>query len=296
MTFDRYLGAAFASVHGPSQARDLALWTLNAGFAGLLPGPAPRPIRWDELRQCATDLPFSTPAVRVCALAEVDGRADAGLASANAGERATAVAAIRGAVELAIRLGVRHILLEPGQVRFFEVAEHDLSAGSWTKDKADAEFARRQTGLNRGLDLSCRTLYELCKTLPDMVFCVGPSRSLHGLGEPEALSAMFEDLASLANLRFWHEPAVAAERYRLLGEEQGEWLERFAPRMAGITLGDSADGQFDLPPGAGSVDFSLLASYGSNVGRKLPLVVELDAGVDPSELPGVHSFLDKFGL
>jgi hypothetical protein len=64
----------------------------------------------------------------------------------------------------------------------------------------------------------------------------------------------------------------------------------------GISLGDaSADGVY-LPPGAGGVDYGLLASYVPLSGAPLPVVLELDLSVPTGELPGMRSCLDKHGL
>jgi hypothetical protein len=44
------------------------------------------------------------------------------------------------------------------------------------------------------------------------------------------------------------------------------------------------------------VDYPLLASYLRRPQGDLPACLELDPAVDRAELPGVHAFLDKFGL
>jgi hypothetical protein len=40
----------------------------------------------------------------------------------------------------------------------------------------------------------------------------------------------------------------------------------------------------------------MLATYVPNSGAPLPVVLELDVSVPASELPGMRSCLDKFGL
>ena len=90
--------------------------------------------------------------------------------------------------------------------------------------------------------------------------------------------------------------AIAARRKELLLDDQGAWMEAFGTKLAGMTLADSADGQLYLPPGAGSVDFGLIANYRQRTGKPTPVVVELDPSVDAREIPGVHAFLTKWGL
>jgi hypothetical protein len=121
------------------------------------------------------------------------------------------------------------------------------------------------------------------------------ARSLLGLGEPAALGAIFTDLRGL-RIGYWHDAAVAARREQALGVPQGEWLHGFADRLTGYTVADSGAGCLYGLPGSGSVDYPLLASYKLRRARALPAVLELDAGIEPTELPGALAFLDKFGL
>jgi hypothetical protein len=51
-----------------------------------------------------------------------------------------------------------------------------------------------------------------------------------------------------------------------------------------------------LPPGAGGVDYGMLASYLPKAGAPVPLVLELDPSVAPGELPGMLACLAKHDL
>src|SRR5688500_18774779 len=101
MVNDRFLGAAWASVHAPSDPRSLLLWTLRNGFAGLVPGGSPRSIDWLGARAERARLPITFPAVRLGGILEVERRADGGLASAHPGDQEVAFARIAEAVSLA---------------------------------------------------------------------------------------------------------------------------------------------------------------------------------------------------
>ncbi len=298
MVTERYLGAAWAAVHGPREVRSLATWTLDLGFRGLVVAPAPRPLDWRGLAAVSGDLPFDLPALRLVAIDAADGRADAGLASNHAGDRELAEVAVGHAVEQARRVGTDKVILEPGLVCLpGDLGPVDLGDPTivWTADAAQAQLARRNVQLDRALDRACRTLHGLCRLHPDMKFCLTPSRMVTGLGCPSALAEIFADLPK-DGLAYWHDAAIAARRSELLGEDQGLWLESFAPLALGMTLGDAADGQLNLPPGAGMVDYPLLGTYMGSAGSSLVAVVELDAGVDSGEIPGLHAFLTKFGL
>lgn len=298
MTASRYVGAVWFSVHGPSEPRELWSWTLEHGFGGVVAAPTPRPVDWSELAAARGDLPVQVPAVRVFGVLDAEPREALAMTSAKELERRAALAPIRHAVALAASLGAPRILLDPGSVAVpGERGPVDLGDPGAGLDppRARAQLARRNAGLERALDAVCRFLWEISRTFEDVEICLTPSRSLFGLGEPDALAAIFEDLGS-RRLRYWHDTAIAARREALLGTEQGVWLERFASWLTGYTVGDSADGLLYLPPGAGPVDYPLLASYLRRTGRFQPAVLELDPSVDANELPGAHAFLDKYGL
>ena len=299
MPVNRYLGATWASVHGPADPRRLCIWTLERGFRGLTPSPTPRPIDWDAVRSTAEDLPFDlSGAWRLAPLSAGDEGPDRGLGSKSAGDQGLARTAIQTALRAANRVGLHKLILEPGAVPFpGERGPVDLAdpACRWTKDALAAQSARRKVGETRALDAACRALFELSRAFPDDVFCLTASRCVDGLGTPAGLGLIFEDLPRV-RLAYWHEASVCACRQDRLGEPQGEWLERFGPRLAGVTLGDWSEERLHAPPGSGLVDYALLASYLSGVGARFPVVLELDPAVPPSEITGVRSFLEKFGL
>ncbi|MBL8751909.1 MAG: hypothetical protein JNK15_01305 [Planctomycetes bacterium] len=297
MTVQRFLGAAWASVHGASDPRRLLVSVLEARFAGLGTSQAPRPLDWVALRAAAADLPFAFAPVRVGnPLAEHS--ATRTFVSTKDGERDVAVKAIQQAAVTARQVGVPRVVLDLGVVPLFgDIEAEDLGDPSytWTHERAAAIRARAHAGRNGALDRACRALFGVVKSMPDIEFCVTQSRSARALVEPSTLQDLFEDLHHL-RLFYWHDAALAARREQVFGEAQGEWLERFGNRCRGLSLGDaSADGLY-LPPGAGGVDYAGLASYVPRTGAALPAVVELDTGVPPAELPGVRSCLDKFGL
>lgn len=297
MPVQRFLGSAWATVHGPSEPRRLWTSVLDAGFAGLAVSPGPRATDWAALRSAARDLPVRVAAVRVGnPLAEQS--ATATLGSAKAGERDAARAAVAQAVALGRVLGCPLVVFDLGVVPLAgEIEAEDLGDPNiaWTRERVDALLARRKVARDTALDRACREVYELVRAFPDAEFCLTANRSLRGLGDPAALRDLFDDLASL-RLGYWHDAAVCARRSQVGLESQGEWLEMFANRCRGMTLGDASPDGIYLPPGAGGVDYGLLASYVPRGGSALPAVVELDAAVAASELPGIRSCLDKHGL
>lgn len=297
MTVVRYLGAGFAAVHGPADPRRLLLWTLDQGFAGIVPGPAPRTMAWPAIMQAADNLPVRFPAVRVTSVLN-DGNFYGGMASNRETDQQLVRVAVQQAVATASVVGARVVVLEPGVVPLLgEIGVEDLGdpQTTWTKDRVSAMSARRNAGLTASLDRVCRVVFELCQSNPAIKFCLTPGRSIRTVGGADGIGAIIEDLGS-AKVGYWHDAAVVARREQVLAEPQGMWLDKFANVCLGCTLGDASGDGLYLPPGAGGVDYALLASYLRRPHGDLVAALELDPAVDRTELPGVHAFLDKFGL
>jgi len=297
MHVQRFLGSAWASVHGPSDPRRLLIWALEARFAGLLAAPGPRAIAWKAIHEAALDLPVAFAAVRAGSVF-AEHSATAGMASAKEGERAVAARAVSDAVATARLLGCRKVIFEPGLVPILGQIEcEDLGDPTyqWTPVRAQALVARRRAVRNAALDRTCREVFSLVKSFPDIDFCLSAGRSLRGMADRLSLQDLFADLHQL-ELGYWHDAAVCARRQQVLGEAQGEWLETFGNRCRGFSLGDASDEGMYLPPGSGGVDYGLLASYVRRSGAPTPVVLELDPSVPPSELAGMRACLDKHGL
>lgn len=297
MTVKRFLGAAWASVHGPGDPLRMLTWVLESRFAGLMAGPAPRALDWPGLAAGARELPVAFAAVRVGSVF-AERSATAGLASAQEGERQLAWQAVQHAVGIARTLGCPRVVLEPGVVPLFgEIEAEDLGEPNyqWTHERAQALLARRKVGRNAALDRACRAVHAIARAFPEMRFSLAAGRSLRGVADRSALQDLFEDLHQL-ELGYWHDAAVAARREQVLGEPQGEWLESFGNRLSGMALGDASPDGMYLPPGAGGVDYGLCRSYLPLAGAPKPVVLELDPAVSAGELPGMLACLDKHGL
>lgn len=297
MAEQRFLGAAWASAHGPGDPSRLLRWVCEAGFRGFVPGPSLRAIDWSAVHQQAREFPVRFPAVRATSILG-DKVATAGLASPREAEQQVARLPIEQAVALAGRVATRLVIVEPGLVPLLgEVGPEDLGDPSiqWTPERVQALMARRKAGLDAALDAVCRCLFRLCRAHPEVTFCLTPGRSLRAVASPAALTAVFEDLSS-CRLAYWHDTAVVARREQVLAEAQGLWLESFSNLCAGCSLGDARPEGVYLPPGAGGVDYPLLVSYLRRPGKAVAMCLELDPAVPANELPGMRACLEKFGL
>jgi sugar phosphate isomerase/epimerase len=293
----RFLAAAWASVHGPADPRRLLLNTLDAGFAGLGVSPGPRAGDWGQIAAAAADLPIRFGAIRANDPLH-DRSATAALASAKEGERQAAARAVHHAVAVGRQLRCPVVVVDVGVVPVVgDVEAEDLGdpGTSWPRERLEPLLARRKVGRNGAVDRVCRELFALVRGFPDMDFCVTQSRSARAVIDLRALQDVFEDLAQL-RLFYWHDAALAARRAQVGLEAQGEWLESFGNRLRGMSLGDGSPDGIYLPPGAGGVDYALLGSYVPRTGPALPVVVELDVAIPAAELPGIRACLDKYGL
>lgn len=297
MRVQRFLASAWASVHGPHDPRRLWIAALEARFAGLAASPGPRPVDWSALAAAAADLPARFGAVR--AVDPLVGTSPTvGLGAQKDGERLAAAKAAQHAVAIGRIVDCPLVVLDLGVVPVFgEIEDEDLGDPqvSWSKERVDALLARRKVGRNAAVDRVCREVFALIRAFPDVAFCLTQSRSLRAVADVAALQDVFEDLAH-QRVYYWHDGALAARRAQVGLEPQGEWLERFGNRLRGMTLGDAGPDGLYLPPGAGGVDYALLASYAPKSGHPIPGVVELDASIPPTEMQGIRSCLDKFGL
>lgn len=297
MYVQRFLGSAWASVHGSKDPQKLLVSLLESDFAGLAASPGPRPIQWSLVRDAAVDLPVRFGAVRVSnPLAEHS--ALRSLCSQSEGEREVAHRAIRDAIACAQTLGSNTVVLDLGVVGVTgDIEAEDLGERNyeWTHERAHALLARRKVARNAFVDRACRELFSVIKSFPDMHLCVVQGRSLRSVLDLDAMRDIVEDLGG-RRLGYWHDAAICARREQILAEPQGEWLESFGNRLKGMTLGDaSGDGMY-LPPGSGGVDYGLCASYVPRTGNAFPVVLELDLSVAPGEMAGMRSCLDKYGL
>lgn len=297
MRVQRFLAAAWLSVHGPHDPRRLLIAALEARFAGIAASPTLRPIDWEGVRAAAADLPVEFAAVRAHnPLAEHS--ATAAFAASKDSERAVAGIAVRQAVATARQLGVPRVVLDLGVVPVLgDIEAEDLGDPhyDWTAARSQALLARRKVGRNGAVDRACRELFALVRTYPDITFCLTQGRSLRSVVDVQALQDVFEDLAHL-NIGYWHDAAICARREQVLAEPQGAWLDAFGSRCRGLNLGDASPDGLYLPPGAGGVDYPMLAAYLPRLSAQLPGIVELDTAVAPAELASIRACLDKHGL
>ena len=156
MRIQRFLAAAWATVHGPSDPRNLLLSLLDNGFAGLSASPGPRAVDWSAVRAAADDLPIGFAGVRAAGPLS-DSSPLNSFSSEVAGELEVARRAVSAAVTMARTLGAPLVVLDLGVVSVLgDIECEDLGApgDGWAGERAQALLARRNVGRDAAVELA----------------------------------------------------------------------------------------------------------------------------------------------
>jgi len=206
-----------------------------------------------------------------------DGDPTRHLASPDDARRRRAVAAVLGSVAAAEEVQARAIVIRMGEM--------DLPG-----DEPDP--AARRAVRDRYLDAAARSLFDLTRAVPEVVFSIRTPATWRGLPDPEELSLLFED-AGVSNAGYTHDVA-AADRWARLGvADAASWLAIHGPRAVSAVLHDRSGDQCGLPPGGGEVDWSVVKAglTASMIG-----VLEVGANHSAAEVLAGAAFLRDRGI
>lgn len=222
-----------------------------------------------------------------------------GLGSPNAEERERALNSVRRHVRLARAWGCPVVILRGGKIDAKELrakkreVESKLVSGPPT-DELKAEVRKlalevRKRG-QRQVEHLCRSLHTLMNECPEVRFAVEPAAELDDLLDFEAVGWVLDDLPAIG---YWHDVGSVHMRGKLGLAEHGQWLDGYSRRMLGVHLQDVAEDEDEVPPGAGEVDFRLLAGY---VPRDAQRVLELHPRHGRGEILASIQFLVDHGF
>jgi sugar phosphate isomerase/epimerase len=192
-----------------------------------------------------------------------------------------AMNSIRRHVRLAKSWGCDTVVVRGNKVEDPGLArEHAVLRSRWDADGLEPELREEvcafvqkvQRTSQKHIEQFCRSLHTISRESPDMIFAIEPGREVDDLLGFDALGWVLDDLESV-KLKYWHDVGRIHLREHLGLQPQGEWLETFGARMAGIHLQDAVDEETEMPIGLGEVDFKLLAEYVPDGAEK---VVEID--------------------
>lgn len=223
------------------------------------------------------------------------------LSSLNENSRECALNSLRRHLKLAQRYGcqvvvVRGCELEDKALReeaeklrarlLKEPANEELRASA-------REFVHRvHKKSHRQLEHLCRSLFGLLTEFPGMRIAIEGGSSLVDLFNFESVGLVLSDLAK-HGLGYWHDTGHIHLRERLGLEAQGRWLDSYANRMLGVHLQDAAEGNPEMPPGAGEVDFKLVKDFlPANAER----VLEINSRHGRAEILAAVQFLTDKGF
>ncbi len=222
------------------------------------------------------------------------------LGSLTDAERERALNSIRRHVRLAKAWGCPTVVLRGGKIESPELRERarKLESRLYNGEKSDEvrqdmrDFASEvQKRGQRQVEHLCRSIHTLANESPEVRFAIEPGSDLDDLLGFEAMGWVLDDLVG-KGLGYWHDVGHVHLRSRRGLEDDGQWLEAFAPRMLGVHLQDAAEDEAEMPPGLGEVDFKLLAGY---VPRDAERVIELHPRHGRAEILGSIQFLSDLG-
>jgi sugar phosphate isomerase/epimerase len=161
-----------------------------------------------------------------------------------------------------------------------------------TKALARDLVARVQRKGQRQVEHLCRSLHTLMSEFPDIKLAIEPGGGFVDLLQFQAVGWTLDDLEK-KGLAYWHDTGGIHQGERVGLPAQGEWLQRYAPRMVGVHLQDSADTTVAMPPGTGEVDFKLVAGYLPKTAER---VVEINSRHGRAEILAAVGFLVGIGI
>jgi len=114
--------------------------------------------------------------------------------------------------------------------------------------------------LERQLEELAALLHGLARRAPQLEVALVAHPSPAGLLDPAGFELLVAALGDAAP-RLWFDTGTAEARAAAGLERPGAWLDAWGARIAGAALHDWANGQGQLPPGAGVVDWTLVREY-----------------------------------
>lgn len=223
------------------------------------------------------------------------------LSSSNAEEREQAIGSVRRHIQLAQKLLAPVVVLRGSSVadpklrQEAEVLNVKLSRDGLTDEHAEQirEFVQRvQKKGQRQIEHLCRSLHLLMAEYPQTKIAIEPGLHIDDLLSFEAMGWVLDDLGK-RGLYYWHDVGRVHMREKAGLPGQGRWLEAYAGRMLGTHLQDAADGEYQMPPGTGEVDFRLIAEYTPKNAHK---VLEINQRHGRTEILGAVQFLAGKGF
>jgi len=182
-------------------------------------------------------------------------------------ERERALNSVRRHVRLARQWGCGTIVLRGSKTEDRALSREAQALTLRFEKEADEQelhgeilaFSRLvQRSSQQQIEQLCRSLFTLQHEFPDTAIALEPGRELDDIVGFDSMGWILDDLVSL---HYWHDVGRIHLREKMGLASQGEWLDGYAPRMAGIHLQDASATDAEMALGTGEVDFKGLGEY-----------------------------------
>lgn len=223
------------------------------------------------------------------------------LASTSDDEREQAFNSVRRHILTAQRLGATTVVLRGSSVADPKLQREARALGAQLDQEGPTDefaesirayVARVEKKGHRQLEHLCRSIHRLLNEFPDFRIALEPGLDFDDLLSFQAMGWVLDDLAR-HKVAYWHDVGRVWTREKAGLPTQGQWLEAFAGRMAGIHLQDAADQELEMPPGQGEVDFRMLCEY---VPSDADRVIEINPRHGRSEILASVQYLVDMGF
>ena len=138
----------------------------------------------------------------------------------------------------------------------------------------------------------CRSIHTLSSEFPDTKFAIEPGPSFVDILNFEAVGWTLDDL-SRQGLGYWHDTGGLHLREDAGLPSQARWLDAYGSRMLGVHLQDAAEGEAQMPPGMGEVDFGAVVEH---LPKKAERVLEIHSRHGRAEILAAIQFLANLGF
>lgn len=209
------------------------------------------------------------------------------LCSAYPQEREKACHRFIASAQKAIALQTPYIVVWPGRIPLDEISSLSSEEESWEK-----KIAIRKKKAAPYLERLCRTLFDMSRKYPDLVFCLPPARHIEDIPLFPEMEAILDDLKTV-RLAYWHNPANCHFLQKIGLEGQEPWLYQYAKNMAGIHLEDAAGKEGLYPAGTGEIAFKNLKN---DLPKKAIRVLRIDSRFSLQEVFFAWQHLKEAGL
>jgi sugar phosphate isomerase/epimerase len=281
---------------------DQAFATVAMGFRRLEIGVAEVPITLNGFEQSRRETGIEVRSlVAGCLDTRTDHPSGGKLGSLDEDMRERALNCVRRHIRLAHRYECPIVVVRGCEVEDRHLQEEiDRTQAKLLRDGVQDETRAAMNELagrvrkkgQRQIEHLCRSLHTLASEFPETRIAIETGTGLLDLLGFEAVGWVLEDLAN-QGIAYWHDTGRSHLREKAGLGTHGQWLDSYAGKMVGVHLEDAADGQAEMPPGTGEVDFRLVAGYVPKTAEK---VLEINPRHGRAEILAAVQFLVDLGI